>query len=259
MDEIKQFLLQNAFEGRDFIKLKPHLKEISRGSYITRKLFRGCLEASWNQKAEELWRGAVERQFGNLSEVLCSVGYVLDFGEYFNFDYNDSSLEPGVARLRMLHALYGVVNNEAIPFVEKSSRLPFSLFKYETLIWLFDNVRYYERQPHHKYVGGSHGVSARVAKGLTYRTSRYSGERKTSYKTAPVDNGFLGITQHHVYFSGNNKKFRVALRKIVAIDRFADGISIQRDAQSAVPQIFVTGEGEFTCALVDLLLERALR
>ena len=60
-----------------------------------------------------------------------------------------------------------------------------------------------------------------------------------------ADTGMLGLTTKHIYFAGPRKKFRVRYDRIVAFEPYSDGLGIMRDAQSAKPQSFVTGDGWF--------------
>lgn len=50
--------------------------------------------------------------------------------------------------------------------------------------------------------------------------------------------------------NGGGKSFRIRHDKIVAIEPHADGVGIHRDAQTAKPQLFVTGDGWFTYNLL---------
>ena len=51
------------------------------------------------------------------------------------------------------------------------------------------------------------------------------------------------LTTKHIYFAGSRKPFRVRHDKIVAFEPFSDGSGIMRDAQTAKPQTFWTGDG----------------
>ena len=64
-------------------------------------------------------------------------------------------------------------------------------------------------------------------------------------ETVQADTGTLGLTTKHLYFSGSRKKFRVRYDRIVSFDTFSDGFGIMRDAQTAKPQTFITGDGWF--------------
>lgn len=52
------------------------------------------------------------------------------------------------------------------------------------------------------------------------------------------------------YFGGGGRRFRIRYDKLVAIDPYQDGVRVRRDAQTAKPQIFVTGDGWFTFNLL---------
>jgi hypothetical protein len=138
-----------------------------------------------------------------------------------------------------------------------SGSLPFNFQKGETLVWVFQDVTYSEARTTVRYQGSYQGVSVRVAKGLYYRTGGFSGNPVPTTQILPVDSGILGITNKHLYFSGSKKSFRVVYNKIVAFDAYSDGVGIQRDASSAKPQIFMTGDGWFTYNLVSNLAKLA--
>ena len=59
------------------------------------------------------------------------------------------------------------------------------------------------------------------------------------------DIGLLGLTTKHIHFAGSRKRFRVRYDRIVAFEPFSDGFGIMRDAQTARPQTFQTGDGWF--------------
>jgi len=132
---------------------------------------------------------------------------------------------------------------------------PFNLQKSEQIVWMFNGVDYYEQKTRTEYRGGSKGMSVRVAKGLYVRVGAFKGRRVQTSKTMLADTGLLGITNKHIYFAGPKKKFRINYRKIVAFEPFSDGIGVQRDAQTAKPQSFVTGDGWFVYNLVSNLAQ----
>lgn len=136
-----------------------------------------------------------------------------------------------------------------------SGILPFNLLKSESVIWLFQNVKYLEQKTSAEYVGGSHGMSYRVAKGVYFRSGGFRGRRVETTETIHADTGLMGVTTKHVYFSGASKRFRIRYDRIVAFEPYADGIGLMRDAQTAKPQTFVTGDGWFTYNLIANLAQ----
>jgi hypothetical protein len=51
--------------------------------------------------------------------------------------------------------------------------LPFVFQKDEKLIWVFQNVEFYEEHTRTEYQGGSIGGSVRIARGFYLRTSAF--------------------------------------------------------------------------------------
>ena len=74
-------------------------------------------------------------------------------------------------------------------------------------------------------------------------------------ETVHQDTGLLGFTTKHLYFSGPKKKFRVWYDRIVESKPFSDGFGIMREAQSAKPQSFRTGDGLFAFNLATNLAQ----
>ena len=91
--------------------------------------------------------------------------------------------------------------------------------------------------------GSSQGLSIRVARGLYHRPSAFRSRPIEWEETVHADTGMLSLTTKHIYFAGSRKRFRVRYDRIVAFEPFSDGSGIMRDAQTARPQTFRTGDG----------------
>jgi hypothetical protein len=153
----------------------------------------------------------------------------------------------------MAGALREILEGKVPTRAKVDGNLPFNFLKTESLVWVFHDVRYIESRVSRQYVGGSRGVSVRVMKGVYYRTGTFRGRPVETTETVDLGTGLFAITTKHLYFDGSQKSFRVPYTKIVSFEPFSDGIGIQRDAASAKPQIFVTGNGWFVYnAVVNL-------
>lgn len=245
--EVISLVSQVNYEDIDFGRLERSIKEIAQNSFIDSGLLIKLVVSGWES--------AVELAFddGLLSEQKETV--LNELKEYF--DLSEQSLDRAGSYSKMVKGaiLRDITNGKLPEQVEVSGNLPFNLQKAEKIIWLFQDVKYYEEKSRTKYVGGSKGVSFRIAKGVYYRTGGFKGERVKTSETIHADTGFLGVTNKHMYFSGPSKKFRIAFNKIVAFEPFSDGIGVQRDAQTAKPQIFETGDGWFTYNLIANLAQ----
>ena len=115
--------------------------------------------------------------------------------------------------------------------------------KSETMVWTMGNVDYLEVVTRRERRGSSQGLSIRVARGVYYRPGTFRSCSVEWEETVHQDPGLLGFTTKHLYFSGPRKKFRVRYDKIVDFEPFSDGLGLMRDAQTAKPQSFRTGDG----------------
>ncbi len=106
--------------------------------------------------------------------------------------------------------------------------------------------------------GFRQGVAQAMSDGILTRPIEWE-------ETVHADTGLMGLTTKHIYFapgygacrhhppmrrpvaclSGARKKFRVRYDRIVSFDPQGDGFVIMRDAQTAKPQTFRTGDGWF--------------
>ena len=146
-------------------------------------------------------------------------------------------------------------------FSQLDANFPLVLMKSEKVVhtaW----VDFYEERTRTSYVGGSDGVSIRVAKGAYYRTSGFKGERIQEHEMELIDSGLFALTTKHIYFHGDRKSFRTRLDRIVAIEPFEDGIGIRKEGTTARPQIFKDQNPSFplnswfTTNAIRILVER---
>ncbi len=181
-----------------------------------------------------------------------------------HFELPQEELERGGTARLYLHAstLRRSIDGDFLDLPDAAARLghrvPFNLLKSETLVWLVQNAHYSTIDTMREFRGSSHGLSIRIASGLYYRPSAFSGRSVTSEKMTHVDTGMLGITTKHLYFHGPAKRFRVRYDRIVSFEPYSDGLGFMRDNLRAKPETFTVGEndGWFLYNLVTNLAQR---
>lgn len=151
--------------------------------------------------------------------------------------------------------LRDLVNGKLPQRVSIEGQLPFNLQKNEKIVWLFSGTKYYEQKTRREYVGRSAGISIRIAKGVYYRTGAFRGHPVETSETVYIGNGVLGITNKYMYYTCSQKSFRIAHNKIVSIQPHSEGVTVHRDAATAKPQSFLTGDGWFTYNLLSNLTQ----
>ena len=131
--------------------------------------------------------------------------------------------------------------------------LPILLERDEQIIWVFQTAQYYETRTKTQYVGGSHGMSLRVMKGVYYRVGSHKGERIQTQHTELADVGLFAITNKSVHFKGTEKAFRIPIKKLLSLDLHADGITIFKDSANPKPQSFLLDDPWFAANAINAL------
>lgn len=165
--------------------------------------------------------------------------------------------EQAIERLNQGQILRTVCEGNVPDNIEFVGRVPFNLQKSEKLVYVFNDVQYYERMTRTRRTGTSHGVSIRLAKGLYYSPRQFQSQTEEWQETVHRDTGVLGLTTKHIYFRGPEKAFRRPYSKIVSIDYEYDGISYVPDLANAKPQIFRIGDTWFPYNLAVNLAQNA--
>ena len=190
----------------------------------------------------QAWEAAVE---GALEDGLFTLDEENALNRYINhFNLSQSQTDAnGVHTSLIKAAVIREIIEGIVPQRQNIlGRVPFNLMESETLVWVMQDVDYYETVTRRERRGRSHGLSIRVARGMYYRPGTFRSRNVEWDETVHQDTGLLGFTTKHLYFSGGKKKFRVRYDRIIVFEPFSDGFGIMREAQTAKPQSFRTGD-----------------
>lgn len=131
--------------------------------------------------------------------------------------------------------------------IQLSTALPIVLKRGETVQWLFNGVTRREPRTSYHYEGGSHGVSIRLMKGVSYRVGSHKGQRVATTEMVDVGSGALAVTNNAIYFMGGASK-RMPLSGVVSVDGFDDGVIVT--PSRGKQQVFLMSEGMFAANLI---------
>lgn len=223
-------------------EIPSQLKLVAQQSYLTQSELKEAAIAGWSQVLDNA-----------LDDHVVSQDEQHHLVELLNIlPIEQDEIKQSLPYLRFVQALTLRELDDGITptrFTLDGS-IPFNFQKSEQLVWAFQNVDLYEDKTRTTYVGGSRGVSVRIARGVYYRVGAFKGERIPVTETVHTGTGLLAVTTKHIYFSGGRRDFRVPYSKMVSIKAYSDGIGISRDTASAKPMSFVTGDGWFISNLV---------
>lgn len=204
----------------------------------------------WREALIEGWETAVETFLSDKLIDTREEERLISYARHFGL--TDEELDRNDAFTRMIKSivLRELCEGKIPQRIQVEGKLPFNFQKNEKIIWVFKNVQYYEDRKRRQYVGGHSGFSIRIAKGVYYRVGAFKGHPVDTVERVYLGTGILVVTDRHLYFKSEQKAFRIRLDKIIMIEPYSDGVTIQRDAQTALPQTFVTGDGWFTYNLL---------
>ncbi|WKZ65248.1 MAG: hypothetical protein QY325_10795 [Flavobacteriales bacterium] len=242
-DSIVAAVLQPSEAGR----IKELIDEAAQSGKLTQEDVREAIIAGWCSSVEKCLEDGVIDVEEERKLMAVKNG----------FKFTEEDLDKTGAHTRVVKAaVIRDVLAGAIPErFNLSEPLPINLQKGEKVVWAFGGCEYWEDKTKRTYQGGSRGASIKVMQGVYYRVGAFKGAPVYSTERVLVDKGAVYITDRHIYFAGPAKSLRVPYSKVVSFIPFDDGVGLVRDAQTAKPQIFKTGDGWFTYNLVTNLAQ----
>ena len=111
----------------------------------------------------------------------------------------------------------------------------------EKPIWGFGNVRreIVKTSTRTQFVGGSHGMSFRLAKGVSYRLGSFRGSPiRREHVSREEESGILVIGSRNVYFRSGENVIKIPIRKMLSVRSTGDGIEITREGKKAPTETF---------------------
>jgi hypothetical protein len=224
-------------------RLEETLIATATANYLDRAAVRDALVVAWER--------AVEKALNDGVLTTSEETNLASFSASFSLDQAALDRSGALSRVVKAAVLRDILEGRLPQRVEiTGGALPINLQKSERIVWVFQNTQYLEDRTRRTYVGGSHGASIRIAKGVYYRVGAFRGQPVDRTERVQVDTGVVVVTTRHIYFAGPRKAFRIKHEKIVSVTPFQDGVAIHRDAMTAKPQILVTGDGWFTYNLL---------
>lgn len=227
-----------AGDGADLALLRQRVDSIATEHLIPAKEIPPLLVAAWERAVDVfLDDGVLDEQ-----EERCLTA----FKTHFTLD--DAALDRHGTLTRTVKAatLRDLLAGKVPERMSITGDLPLNLQKSERVIWVFPNTEYLEDKTRRRYVGRSEGASIRIMKGVYYRVGAFKGHPVDYTERVSHGRGLLALTTKHLYYHGASKSFRIPYSKIVSFEPFANGVGVMRDAATAKPQTFVTGDGWFT-------------
>lgn len=123
----------------------------------------------------------------------------------------------------------------------------------EVAVWSFFPTTYFSQRAKTEYLGGSQGVSVRLAKGVYYRVGAQKGTAMRTNYLSQEGVGALILASRNAYFVAQMKAVKIPLKRIVAVSLFEDGIVLSAGATTTKPHIFKIDDPPFAANVLARL------
>lgn len=239
---IRQAIAQSIQAHHNASNISPTILPIARQGFVRASEFNDLMVDGWANAVELFLEDGMLAQNEEAS--------LMDFAQQTGLGPRLQQ-HPSYSMVTKAAQLRDLAEGRCTSRMSFNGPLPINLQKGETVIWAFPDTQYFEDRERREFVGTSHGVSLRVMKGVYYRVGAFKGRPVTHQERVNVGTGTLFVTTKNLSFVCSQKSVRVPYSKIISCEQFSDGIGIMRDAASAKPQAFVTGDGWFTFNLIS--------
>jgi len=101
----------------------------------------------------------------------------------------------------------------------------------EQFIYAIPDVLFSEPRSVRETSGSYGGPSIRVAKGMTWRLGKFKSKSESHEELRNIDKGTLTITNKRLIFTGAVKNVNIELKKILSIEPYEDGISLNKEGK----------------------------
>lgn len=232
-------------DGFDLDGLRKRIVEIENTKSVPAYERRALLAKGWENSVDGfLEDGILDRD---------EEKRLAEFSEHFGLSQSELDVNGALSKTVKAGILRDILDGVVPERMSINGNLPINFQRNERVVWVFANSEYLEDKTRREYVGRSQGASIRVMKGVYYRVGAFKGHSVERTERVHIDTGWVAVTDKNIYFAGTRKSVRLSYAKIVSFEPFSDGIGVIRDAATAKPQIFVTGDGWFTYNLVTNL------
>lgn len=157
----------SAIKGGDYKSLVSSLSEIASNCYIQENKVDNVIIKGYEIAVEKFLDDGVltPEEESKLDE----------YQEYFGLTQQMLDQNGSYTKVIKSGILREVLEGNIPERLNIYGHLPFNFQKSEKLVWIFQNVPYYEQKVRREFKGGYGGFTVRVAKGLYYRAGAFKG------------------------------------------------------------------------------------
>ena len=227
-------IVANCFTAKEDFYLKGgEMKRVAEASFIDLNSLKKVYISEFDN--------AIERYLDDGIIDVEEERTVARFIQYSGLSQAELNVNKSLEKVLQSKVLQDILaGNVPAPRITIGGDFPFMLGKTEHIVGLYRNITLHQQKVKKEHVGGSRGVCVRIMKGVYYRTGGFKGHTvETSYMQR-IGVGSMCMTDKNLLFSCPEKSLKIPYTKILSVETFSNGISIQKDGANDKP-IFLEG------------------
>lgn len=197
-----------------------------------------------NHKRELLGAIGFEMAFKKIQNYNSTISYdyiktLHEFREYFKLDRALIKRNKNYLSFVKANLYYDLIyKGSPTQWITFKKQPQFIFQKSDKTIWVFDNVNLYKELTKSAYIGSLNGANIRIMKGVYYRFNSYKGQQVKYEENKYISTGTLVFTTKNIYYSSEQKTFKMAYSKLISIGIETNKIRIYQNNPYSKPLMF---------------------
>jgi hypothetical protein len=227
IEAVKNCMSVAVIEGKQYSDISESVNKLATDAGLSLEQLRTAVKDGWNQGAEN--RSKAEpisaEEMEAMDKILSAAGFTTEEGLW----------SVGGWAMTFSYLIWTVIHDRIQPSQRQSG---FNLQAGEVPVWGMPNVLLKQQCTTTSYVGGSSGVSIRIASGLYTRLGGLRGHKVESESLQEMDYGDFLMTTQAIYFGGTERgmSFRLPYTQIIRLQPYSDAVGVCKNG--AREQIF---------------------
>lgn len=202
--------------------------------------------------AENIYKDAIQNAISDNEVTLNEQETLEQLASKLDLNVDDLNLDKSTNETYNYLILLNALNNGYLPSKQNAVIV---LQKNEIAHWEVPASLLTSKTITTGHTGGSHGVSIRIMKGVSYRVGA-SKSTPIKEQVSIKHPGVLVITSKRVVFSSPIKSFSIPFTQLISFDPYSDGLGLQKENSSYLLSLTSNKLGEVTFKILTNAINR---
>jgi hypothetical protein len=241
-NQIVDIIRDSILFGSDYKEIDDLITIIAKENYIKNEKLNESILIGWDNAIRKFIDD------GNFSSDVDT--NIAKFNTHFNFSKDELDKNNSYQKIIQLFLLRDVINGNLFNYSEGNEKLTFKLNDEEVLVYVFKNVKLFEKDSKTMEENGFSHHRLKISNGIYYKPQAFKENPIQTQKLIHLSDGMVGLSNKYIHFMGTNENFKIKYDQIASFIPFNDGVGILEYDSTANPKIFRIKNGWFGYNLI---------